>query len=158
MKSRKTPETLTKEFEQQFVPYEEAKQLSQLPDFKEAFMPFANYVTGKDFTDKQMTKHLERSGEEDIETVEELIAAPLWQQAFDWFEDYHDISSYIRRDQWNHWRWFKILSKRNSSDISKSWSKDTDEDCFATNYETRLALLQKLIHIVKHRESCQTSK
>ena len=78
-----------------------------------------------------------------IDSQIKSVAAPLYQQAFDWFRINHDMHSFLR---WNEkykpisWEW--VIETRNSGETEcrKGWTYE----------EARLSCLERLIDLQTH--------
>lgn len=121
--------------ENQFVPYELAVKLKEL-GFDDKV--FANYLKG-DFG------YIDISNRFFGEKLEDIVKAPLWQQAFDWFRD-KGFDLWVSRS----FNCFNIniveydVDEDRSNDVTDGLSfKD-----FTSHEQARLACLEKLIELV----------
>ena len=115
----------------EFVPYELAIKLKQL-GFDEPC--FATYDEDKEFEIQDF--------EQNYDTFpSHIIAAPLYQQAFRFFRENHDL--YINVTRYNDEGEDKFLYYIDSGDV---------EEEFNTYEEAELACLNKLIEIVKSKQ------
>lgn len=127
----------------EFVPYEESLVMKELGFDEECFGYYeapknqlvVNYTEDGESHDNRWYKAVQ---------ADKLVTAPLWQQAFRWFRDKHNISSSVeqvyRKGQ------DKTLYKfvlRNKEVILSYYLHNTYE-------EAQLACLQELIKIVKY--------
>ena len=120
--------------EKEFVPYSEALELKQL-DFDEPSF-------GWWFTDEEMLI-IEKSKKS---TSENIIQAPTFSQAFDFFRKYPDwsIESWIQPHLSEQPRQYEGFYWRRGEKVSVG--------VFSTYEETELNLLRKLIEIVKTKQ------
>ena len=72
-----------------------------------------------------------------------IIASPLYQQAFRWFREEHNIDCYIEKDRKNRY-WFYITV---NTLINKS-----SKFCYHRYEKAELACLRKLIEIVNQNK------
>jgi len=70
--------------------------------------------------------------------------APLYQQAFRWFREKHNIKFYIIEDNWNEWCTIEILN----TGVDKEYEEIGD---YKSYEEAELECLKKLIEIVKNK-------
>lgn len=127
--------------ENQFVPYELAVKLKELGFDEECL-----YVRQKDCPEFLYTP---TDYEDYPESVYTEVLIPLWQQAFDWFREKHDLHSVI------------MLHSDSSSnnllyapmiDIMKPKHKAIlDFDDYITHEKAREKCLEKLIEIVSNK-------
>ena len=113
--------------EEQFIPYEQALELRELGFDEECFGGWGNL--------KEWYYH----PDSDI-----LLDAPLWQQAFDWFESERGL--YSHRD--NLILSYGITSTNRSVGIKIERFVNADDE-FKNRGEVKLANLKKLIELNK---------
>jgi hypothetical protein len=122
--------------EKEFIPYEQALALKEL-GFDEPCLTYYNY-----------DKRIERSDDwaygctlEDKRDRNECLA-PLYQQAFRWFREKHNIDSYHIEPTNNMFgNFYGVLGLRTA----------TFNGGFKTYEEAELACLKKLIEILKQK-------
>ena len=149
----------------EFIPYEEALALKELGFDEMSFgehwiqddmKPFM-FEKGQDLLDLQFQKE-ETNNVDDMEFV---CKAPLYQQAFRWFREKHSLNGEITWDEryeYSKGKWSDAIYSITITDVSykKEW-KGTSPDNQRRNgkqktYEdTELACLRKLIEIVKNK-------
>jgi hypothetical protein len=118
--------------EKEFIPYEQALALKEL-GFDE---PCIKYY----WTDGMFTKTYESPFNHNKR--DNLISAPLYQQAFRWFREKHNIDSYHIEPTNNMFsNFYGVLGLRTA----------TFNGGFKTYEEAELACLKKLIEIVKQK-------
>jgi hypothetical protein len=128
--------TTMSKLEKEFVPYEQALELNEL-GFNEECFAFHDYYR-KGVPLKIYDSQSDCSGE----------PAPLYQQAFRWFREKHNLFSHIVRDKGLNEGKIKYIgiyhkiSERGNSPQNTCISHDTYE-------EAELECLKKLIEIVK---------
>jgi len=74
----------------------------------------------------------------------DLCAAPLWQQAFDWFRDKHNLFSYIDRVYEKAFFDYEYLIGHIVTGGHETYE------------QARLACLEELIKTIKTKQSCTT--
>ena len=126
---------------QEFIPYEQALALKELGFDEPCF--------GWWFTDEKMLI-IEKSTKS---TSENIVQAPLYQQAFRWFREKHNIQGYIysstvrgnveKTKQFTGYIW-----NINGIDIP-FLSTDARDELHDTYEEAELECIKKLIEIVK---------
>lgn len=114
----------------EFIPYEQALELKEL-GFDDDLCLFY-------YADNEALRIYHQS---DIE--EDLIGAPLYQQAFKWFREKYSINSWIINAEDNN-NAFKPFFRGNNID-------EHLVDFYNTYEEAELARLKKLIEIVKNK-------
>ena len=119
--------------EKEFIPYEESLALKELGFEKPCF---GLYWMDKTILIGDVKNHNSR---------EEVISAPLYQQAFRWFRTEHKMKFHIHEDQWNHWCTPEIL-------IPETGDYEEICDSYETFREAELACLKKLIQIVNQNK------
>lgn len=120
--------------EKEFVPYPEALELKQLEFDEPCF--------GWWFTDEEMLI-IEKSKKS---TSENIIQAPTFSQAFDFFRKYPDwpIESWIQPHLSQNPKQYEGVYWRRGERVSVG--------VFSTHDEAQLNLLRKLIEIVKNKQ------
>ena len=130
----------------EFVPYEIALELKQLGFDGESFGRFYTKPKckmfgidekGRTYPMKNTPKKLYTIGEHCVLTEDNVIIAPLYQQAFRWFREKYELYSFV----------FKF-DEGFGYETYKEGVTQTNES-FDTYEEAELACLQKLIEIVK---------
>lgn len=124
----------------EFIPYEEALALKELGFDEECLF---RYTAQEDLTNKGC---YDNSSPSDAmltayEIHESHILAPLYQQAFRWFREEHNLHSLImpKITPSNTIVYYLYEGK-----VKNNW-----ENCFETYEEAELECLRKLIEIVK---------
>lgn len=119
--------------DKEFVPYEEDLALKEL-GFNEDYLGY--YIS----------KNLEIVNYSCMPYENDILKAPLYQQAFRWFRKKYGMKFYIKEDNWNHWctPMIHIPETNNYEDICGSHE---------TYEESELACLRKLIEIVKEKNN-----
>ena len=112
--------------EKEFIPYEQALVLKELGfDEKCLSYPMSNTdASGRTWTS--------------------VLVAPLYQQAFRWFREKHDMCSFIQIFEG------RVYDYEITSDIFKEIT-DFKDGYFDTYEEAELECLKKLIEIVKNK-------
>lgn len=80
---------------EQFVPYEQALKLKELGFYEPCLALWQSIKKGEPFVnikDEQMINYLLTKNLEDVEYI---VKAPLWQQAFDWFREKHKLAGCV---------------------------------------------------------------
>ena len=124
----------------EFIPYEQALELKEL-GFNENCLAFYNFEERLMPIDTDFTNFRELS--------DDLIKAPLYQQAFRWFRDKYDLDSYILCT------YIGVTSQKNN-EYSFAIQHCDDYDYFVdadryTYEEAELACFKKLIEIAKNK-------
>lgn len=125
---------------EQFIPYELALKLKELGFDEECFGFYSN---NKIYYEDNITSNKILTITNKIRK-ETLIAAPLWQQAFDFIREFCNWSFCIKRShkQKDYEYFFEIFNPLLQTEVK---SKK-----FNTYQEARLACLEKLIEIVEN--------
>ena len=131
-----------------FVPYEFALELKELGFDEQCIAVFINKTN--DFKLVSELKRLEAANYQTISNnefaVDNEIVTPLWQDAFDWFDENHKIYSSVK----------PAFSSLDPSKIVYNYYfivNGADFTCMIehdTKLEARLDCLQKLIELVKN--------
>jgi hypothetical protein len=126
--------------EKEFVPYTEALALKELGFDEPCIKGYTEeYKTLINFSDI----HTNTSVRNTLPT--KPLTAPLYQQAFRFFRDKHNLDSFCSKMYLNGKSYWKI-TKIETKDTIKSYSN------FADSYEkAKLACLEKLIELVKQK-------
>jgi hypothetical protein len=128
----------------EFIPYEQALELKELgfDDFsfgrfyiKSRCKVFSVDEKGRHYSIKNTPKKLYTLGEHFVLNNDNVIVAPLYQQAFRWFREKYGLYSVV--DGLENRQYYKITQLN-------SYSKE-----YETYEEAELACLKKLIEIVK---------
>jgi hypothetical protein len=132
--------------EKEFIPYEQALALKEL-GFDEVC--FGSYYNNGDFTN-----YLNIDGKTQSNNV---ILAPLYQQAFRWFREKYKLSCNIElTDNSRHYYFnFTIYDSKNrdynDEDCFDSCKRLYDNRKYFTYEEAELECIKKLIEIVKSK-------
>jgi hypothetical protein len=119
----------------EFIPYEQALTLKELGFNEECF---GYYVI--------TTLLITTDNVYDSKEIP-VIKAPLYQQAFRWFRDNHDLVHRINRDG-GYW----ICAILDLYDEEDQGAIEEFIDCYPATYEeAELACLQKLIEAIKNK-------
>ncbi len=121
----------------EFIPYESALELKQL-GFNE---PCLSYYEGESFS-----HHLASIKGDDY-----IIPSPLYQQAFRWFRDKHNIDAWVQPFMMEKHGTPFLPDESYSYQIFKDGVLVADEVDFLNPEEAELACLKKLIEIVKNK-------
>lgn len=127
--------------EKEFVPYQEASALKEL-GFYEYCMGACYY----EFKDKGNTHVLLHTPDE--YDSKSGVDAPLYQQAFRWFREKHDISYQITRHKGINDPSYIYYSVT----ICNGWKKPLVLSTPRDYEEAELACLRKLIQIIKEKQ------
>ena len=119
----------------EFIPYEQALELKQL-GFNELCLFY--------YTDNEALRIYHQS-----EIYDDLVGAPLYQQAFRWFREKYNLFSVIDVDQTMEPLFCYSLSKY-KGDFQWDNILPTYSELYYTYEEAELACLKKLIEIVKN--------
>ena len=122
--------------EKEFVPYEQALELKVLGFNELCVKEFHKCILltnscGEEATNSELIHLYGKEGT--------VIAAPLWQQAFKWFREKHEVYG-------------EIATMDNFAPIYRAYTKDGEVNTykvFSTYDEAQLECLKKLIDIVK---------
>tara|TARA_R110000851_G_scaffold257885_1_gene410328 strand:- start:527 stop:925 length:399 start_codon:yes stop_codon:yes gene_type:complete len=130
--------------EKQFIPYKEALVLKEL-GFN-VLCPTKYGMTSLKLYDNW--KPFKNSDDlyDDKHFCNDMVAAPLYQQAFRWFREKHDLYSNVYVMPSDHWNISVNKGRKKTSNIY-------DDITIGTHEEAELACLKKLIEIVKNKES-----
>jgi len=116
----------------EFIPYEQALELKEL-GFNELCLFY--------YTDNESLRIYHQS-----EIYDDLVGAPLYQQAFRWFREKHNIDCYIETKSLtiggSTYDYTIIADEEEEWDDGKRWR---------TYEEAELACLKKLIEIAKQK-------
>ena len=130
----------------EFIPYEEALALKELGFDEECF----GYFQEKEFNliNKQFNANKDNGDFLSLLTC----SAPLYQQAFRWFREEHNLSQHIYVDD-SHFElgvgFFYEIFEIKDNCLYEEWSQN---DKSKTYEEAELACLRKLIEIVKDEQ------
>jgi hypothetical protein len=134
----------------EFIPYEQALELKELgfdePCFGKFYTKpkckmFGIDEKGRTYPIKNTPKKLYTIGECCVLNEDNVIIAPLYQQAFRWFRDKFNLKPQLTTS-WGEWDFYIPESEYNDIPIRESSDTWTYEDA-------ELACLIKLIEIVK---------
>ena len=130
----------------EFIPYEQALALKEL-GFDEQCFGYYYTLNGKDwkFADDKQYDSLD-----EFYNIGSMftISTPLYQQAFRWFREKHDLLNDVgisanRKNDTKKWMYSIIYLDKNTYVYS--------EETYNTYEEAELACLKKLIEIVKEK-------
>jgi hypothetical protein len=125
--------------EKQFIPYEQALKLKELGFDEPVFGLYAPKI-------KTVFLHL--CG---VVTAKEQVPAPLWQQAFDWFRDTHNLTWEHQSDDGQIQIYVGDITYPDSS-LEFFKSIEVEYEKYSESFQTaRLECLKKLIEIVKQQ-------
>jgi hypothetical protein len=132
--------------EKEFVPYELAVKLKELGF--DNLCVFLYYNNGNNYVIAEpLIKNSDLSGYEEI-------TAPTFSQAFRFFREKYDISSYVdyyENDDYERIWYFIIKTKKYESQFDGSDKTEyCDEPYYKTYEEAEIACLTKLIEIVEN--------
>ena len=127
--------------EKEFIPYEQALALKEL-GFDEPCLAFF-WNTGKFYTTAEYPHSIETHKQNQLGDYNyDSTSAPLYQQAFRWFREKHNIDSYHIAPTNNMFgNFYGVLGLRTA----------TFNGGFKTYEEAELACLKKLIEILKQK-------
>jgi hypothetical protein len=125
----------------EFIPYEQALALKEL-GFNEPCLAFF-WNTGKFYTTAEYPHSIETHKQNQLGDYNyDSTSAPLYQQAFRWFREKHNIDSYHIEPTNNMFgNFYGVLGLRTA----------TFNGGFKTYEEAELACLKKLIEILKQK-------
>ena len=125
----------------EFIPYEQALALKEL-GFDEPCLAFF-WNTGKFYTTAEYPHSIETHKQNQLGDYNyDSTSAPLYQQAFRWFREKHNIDSYHIEPTNNMFgNFYGVLGLRTA----------TFNGGFKTYEEAELACLKKLIEILKQK-------
>ena len=127
--------------EEQFIPYELALKLKEL-GFDEECFGWWSWINGN--TASFYSYPMSNKKMDEYNMSPKNCSAPLWQQAFDWFELKHKLYSVIE----NVLLSFGIVDCRNNNTLI---IKPIDhDDTYKSREEVRLECLKKLIELCKN--------
>ena len=124
--------------EKEFIPYELALDLKELGFDETCF----SYYEGESFSNHLCL--MEHNGKDDY-----IISAPLYQQAFRWFREKHNLDLSIN----TVYTGYNELTTKNYSAVVDDCGSFTNVGFYKTYEEAELACLKKLIEIVKERRN-----
>lgn len=127
------------ELNNQFVPYEQALELKEL-GFNE--LCIAAY-------DEELELGIQDFEQNYNTFPKHIIAAPLWQQAFDWFRNHHKLEYCINKSNEYFYEIYNYKDNKEEGEISSmqsGWIYNSYE-------EACLECLKKLIEIIKEKEN-----
>jgi len=124
--------------EKEFIPYEQALALKEL-GFNE---PCFGRFDGRGKHKGKIWYEMPNTGQDSIPVGD--VLAPLYQQAFRWFREKHDLQAeIIWRSDMKFFCYKTCKFKYDSHDFSK--------DDYKTYEEAKLKCLKKLIEIIKNK-------
>jgi len=127
--------------EKEFIPYEQALALKEL-GFGE---PCIKYY----WTDGMFTKTYESPFNHNKR--DNLISAPLYQQAFRWFREKYNLLGNVYSNA-SGWLWEIHDNIGGTHRFGSEWSGDCEESGMFTSFEkAELECIKKLIEIVKEK-------
>lgn len=121
----------------QFIPYKQSLELKELGYNEKCFGFY--YVDDNDTDLHYLMLHNKNS-----ELGKEYVTAPLWQQAFDWFREEHNLTSFVWQPYVNTSSFEIMYIEDKIENRPRAW-----EEWFKAYEEARLACLDKLIEIGK---------
>jgi len=130
--------------DKQFIPYEQALELKELGFDEPCFGWFRTIDFKEYFLETELDLDEEFSDLINSNFTGGACSAPLYQQAFRWFRDKHNIYSYIQKFYYNRFD-YVIIDEKNDEEV------DYNDSLFNTYEEAELACLKKLIEIVKNK-------
>lgn len=133
--------------EKQFIPFKQALALNKLGYKEDCLAYFINkhlQTTAYNTLKQADLDKLNKGKEENT-----FIAAPLWQQAFDWFRTTYSLASYLDRD--GGW-WIPTIKDFTMEDFEPPREQEIEYACFNTYEEARLACLKKLIELIQDKD------
>lgn len=125
-----------------FVPYELAVKLKELGFDEDCLTCYCKHW-------KDLEIYLWKINQPDYGNYWDLnskVEAPLWQQAFDWFREKHNLSYCVAFNGSESYYWWITECKEFGLDINS-----IDELDFFTYQEARQACLEKLIELVENK-------
>ena len=125
--------------EKNFIPYEQALSLKELV-FCEPCFGYYYTTNGKDWKFAEKSEYYRLDDEINIGPNFSL-SAPLYQQAFRWFRDKHNLDSWVYSP--NEFKGYFAIILKHKRFVSYNEQFDTYE-------EAELACLNKFIEIVKN--------
>lgn len=127
--------------EKEFVPYEQALALKELGFDEECLVLY----DGRNSNEIYFNSVRDGSGDyRPFKSNDKLgwIGAPLYQQAFRWFREKHDLFGIVQGKGYNHRRYYMYT-------INGEWHPS--QSTFDIYEEAELACLKKLIELVKNK-------
>lgn len=130
----------------QFVPYEVAFAMKELGFDGECFAFYYGKITEQPVFDMGLNLYTENRTNTGLVSKfkDGLCTVPLWQQAFEWFRDEHNIIAYPRYNRMAQYYSFDILLSVQYSDIATTKFCDTFR-------EAELDCLNMIIKILKEK-------
>jgi len=133
----------------EFVPYEEADDLKELGFDEECFIMYHDI--------NEIIRPLYDEGESSVKNSmwddSRFVAAPLYQQAFRWFREKHNLQHEITRQGDELWLLTIIeIDKTHPTGVFSGARYNLEDDTseIVTSYpQAELACLKKLIEIIK---------
>jgi hypothetical protein len=144
--------------EKEFVPYELALKMKQL-GFDEPCFAYYYTLNGRDWKFAEKTEYYKLDDNMNI-GGKFTISAPLFQQAFRWFRDKHDLVAAILpfqdiEDRVSLCYYYSIVDLDECKDediLCNESSLGASDINFSSHPEAELACLEKLIKIVEQKE------
>lgn len=122
----------------EFIPYEQALALKELGFDEPVFGE--HQVSPSTFG----TRLVLLQDEDDDETYDDFVLAPLYQQAFRWFRDKHHMWILINQETSNGWWSYQILDT-----VDPVYHHQINDNGYETYEEAELDCLNEMIKIVK---------
>lgn len=136
--------------EKQFVPYELAVKLKEL-GFDEECMSFYNLSGRLNLSRIDSFNWIIRNSDDNIIKLK-CVAAPLWQQAFDWFREYYGFTYIIDDYNIDGVIGYDLqIRKLNDFVIGVRNKVIWNSFSHSTFHEARHACLEKLIELITNK-------
>ena len=120
--------------EKELIPYKQALELKELGFDISCYERYYNGELQVDY------------GQWNGHSIEHIVSAPLYQQAFRWFRENYNLYNQIHKG----YGWEGIIRDSNNGDIL--WNDGT----YNSPEETELECLKKLIEIAKDKQNAGT--
>ena len=126
-----------------FIPYTQALALKELGFDEPCIMCYYGISRDDKFDGLYLHTGTGKVCNTHLKEEEDGITAPLYQQAFKWFREKHNLNAEIQAPDGSNGKWNPTIHK------IKGFGNYYDNDAFETYEEAELACLKKLIEIVE---------
>ena len=132
--------------EKEFIPFEQALALKELGFDEPCFVQYKKYDGGEATLDIGFSKNEIIM---QFHKLSKFCSAPLYQQAFRWFREKHELHSHVR-ESYAFDNTLEFVTQINGSYVNHGIA-DKPINRFETYEEAELECLKKLIEIVKEK-------
>ena len=136
---------------EQFIPYNEALVLKEL-GFNEQCMRFYSSKNGGTLVLPERMSNIHNTVNSSVEILG-YCAAPLWQQAFDWFREEHGLSStIISKMHYDVEKNVYLINELKNRRVKSKFFKSKMSKVYKDYSEAREACLERLIKTAENYE------